>query len=292
MQSISEIKHHIKTIQETGQLTRAMNLISITKMRKAQILYEKNHQYEERVRFILKDILIHATDIQHPFLQHKERDRVAYVVIAGDKGMCGSYNNNVLHHAEKDMADKKQKFILTIGQMARTYFQARDYEIDIDFLHTAQNPSLYNARRIANDIIGLYNGGQMDEVRVVFTRFYSPTRQQPRVLKLLPLELSDFDDVETNIGYQGRPIYMPSPRMVFDTMVNHYVVGMIYSALVQSAASEHSARMLAMETATSNAQKITQRLRLAYNRARQEKITNEIIEIASGAEALKELHQY
>jgi len=275
MQSISEIKHHIKTIQETGQLTRAMNLISITKMRKAQILYEKNHQYEERVRFILKDILIHATDIQHPFLQHKER-----------------YNNNVLHHAEKDMADKKQKFILTIGQMARTYFQARDYEIDIDFLHTAQNPSLYNARRIANDIIGLYNGGLMDEVRVVFTRFYSPTRQQPRVLKLLPLELSDFDDVETNIGYQGRPIYMPSPRMVFDTMVNHYVVGMIYSALVQSAASEHSARMLAMETATSNAQKITQRLRLAYNRARQEKITNEIIEIASGAEALKELHQY
>lgn len=288
MQSISEIKHHIRTVQETGQLTRAMNLISITKMRKAQILYEKNHAYETRVRSILKDILTHAEDIKHPFLQHESRDRVAYIVIAGDKGMCGAYNNNVLSLAEKDMADKKEKYVLTVGQMARTFFLARNQRIDIDFLHTAQNPCLHNARAIAKDIIGLYKDGLMDEVRVVFTKFVSPTRCYPMVYKLLPMELSDFDDVELDIDYHSNMIYHPSPKSLFNTMVTHYIIGIIYSVLVQSAASEHSARMLAMETATRNANKMTQKLKLEYNRARQDRITNEIIEIVSGAEALSD----
>jgi F-type H+-transporting ATPase subunit gamma len=289
MQSISEIKHHIRTIKETEQLTRAMHLISIAKMRKAQLLYQKNHLYERRVRSALKDILLHSKDIRHPFLQHARRDRVAYVVIAGDKGMCGSYNNNVLNLAVEDMQDKKEKYILTVGQMARTFFQAKGYQPDIDFLHTAQNPSLYNARRIAGDIIGLYNDGIMDEVRVAFTKFHSPTRHHPQVYKLLPVEISDFDDVEAPPDYQaGGMLYMPSPETVFNTMVTHYVIGMIYSTLVQSSASEHSARMLAMETATRNAQKMTQRLRLEFNRARQERITSEIIEIVSAADVLKD----
>ncbi|MFZ5973897.1 MAG: F0F1 ATP synthase subunit gamma, partial [Bacillota bacterium] len=187
----------------------------------------------------------------------------------------------------QDMQDKREKYILTVGQMARTFFQARGYQTDIDFLHTAQNPSLYNARRIASDIIGLYLDGIMDEVRVVFTKFISPTRQHPQVYKLLPVEISDFDDVEAGPDYRGEGmLYMPSARTVFYTMVTHYVIGMIYSTLVQSSASEHSARMLAMEMATRNAEKMTRRLRLEYNRARQEKITNEIIEIVSAANAL------
>ncbi len=241
MQSISEIKHHIRTIKETEQLTRAMPDLDREKMRKAQLLYQKNHLYERRYAPRSKNILIRSKDIRHAFLQHAGRDRVAYVVIAGDKRMRVVQQQR----AQPSRWRTGQEGEIHPHRGADgAHVLSRRRCTDIDFLHTAQNPSLYNARRIAGDIIGLYNDGIMDEVRVVFTKFHSPTRHHPQVYKLLPVEISDFDDVEAPPDYQaGGMLYMPSPETVFNTMVTalrhrHD----LFDALVQSSASEHSAR--------------------------------------------------
>jgi len=285
MQSISDIRHRIRTVKDTEQITRAMNLISVSKMRRAQQLFRSNFIYFEQVRATLKDILKHASGMTHNFLQKPERNRAAYVVIAGDKGLCGGYNHNILSFALDDIVTKAEKYILTVGYVARDFFESAGYEVDIDYIHTAQNPSLHNARRIASDIIGLYDSGIMDEVYIVFTEFLTPTRQRTKRIKLLPMEIGDFDDVDVEYDYNVDVLYQPTPDHVFSTLVPQYIIGMVYSALVQASASEHSSRMIAMDTATRNAQEMLRDLTLKYNRARQERITNEIIEIVSGANA-------
>jgi len=287
MASMGDIKHSIHSITEMQQITRAMHLISTSKMRKALTRYENNHVHFERVQSALKDILTHTRELSHPYVGESEGGKSAYVVIAADKGMCGGYNHNVLNLALSDMQKSKERYILTVGQEARAFFDRRGYMVDVEFLHVSQNPSLYNARNITNDILELYENGIMDEVYVVYTKFISALHQEPRVLKLLPVSISNFVDVDTETQYSGELYYHPSPKEVFDILIPQYIVGLVYGCLVQSYASEHSARMTAMESATNNANEMIDNLTRQYNRARQFAITNEISEIIGALEAIK-----
>ena len=158
--------------------------------------------------------------------------------------------------------------------------------IDVEFLHVSQNPSLYNARNITNDILELYDNGLMDEVYVVYTQFHSVLKQEPKVIKLLPLSMSNFQEVAVETQYSAEIFYHPSPKEVFDILVPQYIIGLVYGCLVQSFASEHCARMTAMENATNNAEDMIDDLTKQYNRARQFAITNEISEIIGALEAL------
>ncbi len=287
MASMGDIRHSIHSISEMEQITRAMHLISTAKMRKAVVKYESNHVHFERVQSALKDILTHTRELDHPYVGESDGGKAAYVVIAADKGMCGGYNHNVLNLALSTMQKSRDRYILTVGQEARAFFDRRGYMVDVEFLHVSQNPSLYNARNIARDILELYENGLMDEVYVVYTRFISIVRQEPRVLKLLPISISNFIDIDTEIQYTAELYYHPSPKEVFDILVPQYIVGLLYGCLVQSFASEHCARMTAMENATNNAEEMIGNLTRQYNRARQAQITNEISEIISAQDALK-----
>jgi len=287
MESIADIKYRMKSIKEMRQITKAMHLISVAKMKKAMARYEANASYFENVRKTLKDILAHTHDIHHPFLEHRTGGRAAYIVIAGDKGLAGGYNHNVLQTALDHMKDKEEKYIFTVGQIAREFFTRKGYMVDVEFLHVAQNPSLYNARQITGDIVDLYKEHLMDEVFVVYTHMISSLKQQPRVLKLLPVEPSDFADIELDTSFRGDIFYEPSPKAVFDLLIPQYIIGIVYATLVQSYASEHSARMRAMDSATRNADKMLKELSMKYNRARQAAITQEIAEIIGGSSALE-----
>ena len=147
--------------------------------------------------------MAHTTELSHPYIKHSEGGSAAFVVIAADKGLCGGYNHNVLNFALAEMKKNKQQYILTVGQEARAFFERKGYMIDVEFLHIAQNPSLYNARNITNDILELYDTGVMDEVYVVYTKFYSPLKQEPQIIQLLPVEESNFEEIETEYKYSA-----------------------------------------------------------------------------------------
>ena len=212
-------------------------------------------------------------------------DRTAFIVIAGDKGLCGPYNHNILNMAVKEMEGIEEKYIFTVGHMATSFFNRKNYMVDIEFLHTAQNPQLENARQIAEVIIDLYNQKLIDRVKILYTHLITTLKQETRVIELLPLERRAFEDVELEHEFSGTFQYDPSPEVVFDDLVPQYIIGVIFAALVQAYASEQSNRMTAMESATDNADKIISRLSHEYTRARQTAITNEITEIINGANA-------
>ena len=286
MANMSDIRHSIRSISDMEQITRAMHLISTSKMRKAVAKYETNHEHFVRVRTTIKDILAHSHELTHPYIGESEGGKAAYVVIAADKGLCGGYNHNVLNHAYSAILKSEEPYILTVGQEARVFFERKGFSIDVEFLHVAQNPSLYYARGITQDLLELFDNGIMDEVYVVYTHFMSAMRQEPRVLKLLPLSLSNFEDVSAETQYSAEMYYHPTPREVFDILVPQFIIGLVYGCLVSSLASEQCARMIAMENATNNAEERIADLTMQYNRARQAAITTEISEIMGALEAL------
>lgn len=287
MAGMADIRHSIKSISETEQITRAMHLISTSKMKKAIARYEANHVHFERVQEALKYILMHTRELEHPYVGESEGGKAAYIVIAADKGLCGGYNHNVLKLAHEHMKSSEERYILTVGQLARVFFDRRGYMVDVEFLHVSQNPSLFNARAITRDILELYDSGIMDEVYVVYTKFISALKQEPRIIKLLPVSVSNLVDVETETHYSAEFFYHPSRKAVFDSLIPQYIIGLVYGCLVQSYASEQCARMNAMENATKNAEEMIDKLSLQYNTARQSAITSEISEIIGALDALK-----
>ena len=281
MADITEIRHRIKSIQDTHQITKAMELISVAKMRKAVQKQAFSSVYFDSVRYTLKDILRHSSDVRNKYTVHRPDKRTTYVVIAGDKGLAGAFNNNVLNLAWEHMQRRPVHYVVTIGQMARAFFESRQQSVDLEFTHAVASPTLHDARVITRDILDLYDRNLMDEVYVVFTRMRTTSLHEPTLVKLLPIEEQDIEaDVKNT--YTGEICYDPSPKEVLDVLVPQYLVGTIYSTLIHSAACEHAARMMAMSNANKNAEKMLDTLSLAYNRQRQSAITTELLDLTSG----------
>ncbi len=281
MSDTAEIKNRIKSVNDTHQITKAMELISVAKMRKALEKHAYNAAYFETVRYTIKDILQHSTDIRHKYIDHRPNNRTAYIVIAGDKGLAGAFNNNVLNLAWKHMQERPVHYVITIGQMARAFFESRQQPVDLEFTHSVTNPTLHDARGIMRDILELYDRNLMDEVIVVYTRMNSSVSQTPEMVRLLPIMASDIKS-DFKSSFTGEILYDPSPKEVLNVLVPQYLVGMIYSTLIHSFASEHAARMMAMSSANKNADKMLETLNLEYNRSRQSAITTELLDLASG----------
>lgn len=285
MRSLADVKNSIGAIGDTSKITKAMKLISTSKMKKAIQRYDANLLYFNRVRAAIKDILVHSHDLHHTFLEKHEKGHPAYIVIAADKGLCGAYNHNILNFAYDFMA-KDEKFVITIGQEARAFFERKQVPIDVEYLHISQNPTLYEARNLVDDLTRMYKESEMNEVYVIYTRYYSSVKQEPTVIKLLPMELTSFEDIDTECEYENEMNYYPSPRQVFDVLVPQYIVGLVYGALVQAFASENSARMMAMDSSSKSADEMLAKLNIELNHARQQAITMEITEIVGALEAL------
>jgi F-type H+-transporting ATPase subunit gamma len=284
MSAIPEIRHHLRVVDDTRKITRAMYLISSAKMQKALRMHERNREYFRRVRSNIRFILANShASLRHPYFQPRESRSAAYLVISGDKGMCGSYNSDVLK-----LARKEQTAIFTIGHTAAAYFQRLDMHPDVQYLHISQNPTLASSREITQELCGLYEQRLLDEAFVVYTHMRSTRQLTPTVMRLLPIVDADFADAELLHAPTAELEYHPSEYEVLEKLVPHYLIGLTFTACVQACASEHCARMAAMDASTRSADEMLGRLRLQLNRARQAGITEELAEIVAGANAMME----
>ena len=293
MANMTEIRSRMKSIQETMKITNAMYLISSTKLRKAREKLVATAPYFELLQSTIKDILFHSPDINHTFFDQRKKikpedKKRGYVVMTADKGMAGAYNHNVLKLAQERLAQGNDNTLFVIGQMGRKYFTKKNVRIDMEFLYTAQDPSMWRARNIAETLVDLYRKEKLDEIYIIYTKMVTPLKAEPEIIQILPLKRQSFEEMNVELEkYHKIADYSPSPKVVMDHLVPNYVKGLIYGALVESFSSEQNARMMAMQGATESAKDMIRELSLLYNRARQAAITQEITEIVSGAKAFQ-----
>lgn len=284
-QAMRDIKRRIRSVSNTKKITKAMELVSSAKLRKARGKLDNTRPYFNTIVRSIHGILASTEGIRHPFIEKREINKSAYIVLTSDRGLAGGYNNNVIKLAESMMKDKKDvSTVIAVGQKARDYFLRRGYEVSGEFLHISETPQYYDAASIGNLVVEMYREKKVDEVILVYTHFKSAISFDPNTLKLLPAEnMRDEDDIKrtTLIDYE------PSPEEVLGYLIPKYVQSAIYGAMIESSASEQGARRNAMKNATENAEEMIDDLKLSYNRARQASITQEIAEIVAGSEALK-----
>lgn len=295
MAGITEIRGRMRSIQQTLKITNAMYLISSAKVKKARKQLQEVEPYFDRLAKTILDIFRHSPQLQHRYIEGhhkpKEERKTGFVVITGDKGLAGAYNHNVLKLAESYLARKQDSTLFLIGQMGRHYFEKKNIPIDAEFMYTAQDPTLDRAQDICDTLVDLYERGALDEIYLVFTHSCSAMRMEPEIIKLLPLDramLSARRGLSEADQYRDVVRYEPSPEAVLDVLVPGVIRGYIFAALVESFCSEQSSRMSAMDSASESARDMLKTLSLEFNRARQGAITQEITEIAGGAEALNQ----
>jgi len=292
MANLREIKNRIESVTNTRKITNAMYLIASTKLQKAQAELEKTKPYFKLQESEMRRIFRRRNDINshyfYPETGRKPAESYAYLVITADKGLAGAYNHNILKLAEQEMARHKKVHLFVVGEYGRQYFMRRNIPIEKSFLYTAQNPTFRRARRIAEELLYLYNTGICDEIRVLYSENEKGGQAVATKTQLLPFERGAFGRYEEKTGeYRKEYEFFPNPTAALEGIVPSYVAGYIYGALVESFCAEQNARMTAMKSANDNAEELLDTLSIQYNRVRQEAITQEITEVAGGAKAQK-----
>ena len=286
MTGTNEIKHRINAVEQTKKITGAMEMVSSNRMRQMMGHIGQNRIYFSNIRRMMREVLVTSQDVSHPFFEARPRHRTTFVVISGDKGLCGSHNSNVLNYAMGRIRETTtETSLVTMGNTAEDFFHSRGMTPDISFMGIVQDPTLQKAREVAHELTKLFVLELTDDIHVVYTSFYGASKGVPVEFRLLPVRLHDYDDVRNAEELQDI-LYHPSAQSVFDILVPQYVIGLIFGVMVQAYASEHFARMNAMHSATTNAKEMLGNLRVKYNLARQSAITNEIAEITGAAEVL------
>jgi F-type H+-transporting ATPase subunit gamma len=283
-ESTRDIKRRIRGVSSTKQITKAMELVSSSKLRKARERQEKAKPYYTTVLENIQNVLSTTGNIKHPLLNNREVKTSLYIVLSADRGLAGGYNANIMRMTENIIKEKNvNSKIITVGSKARDYFTRRSYDVVKSFTGVSEEPQFADAREIGNIALKLYENKEIDEINIVYTRFLSTISQEPKVLKLLPSEEVHEESTRGKVLTE----FEPSTEEVLDYLIPKYIQSSIYGALIESSTSEQAARRIAMESATDNAEEIIDELQISYNRARQAAITMEISEIVSGAEALK-----
>ena len=277
--SSKEIKNRIRSMESTKQITKAMEMVAASKLRKAQAQVLNSRPYFEILYSTINDIVDSNRDVSSPYLIQRPVNKIVYVVIAGDRGLAGGYNSNVLKLAYAEM-EGKDVTVLPVGKKAVDFFKARNLPLLTEQYKEAEDLSVGDCFTIAKQLCKAYLAGEVDEIRVAYTNFVSVLSQTPATLRLLPL----LRQKTAREGLMTSDIlYEPDGVEVFDAIVPEYLGGVLYGALCESRAAEQAARRTAMDSATQNADEMIQDLSLKFNRARQAAITQEITEIVAGA---------
>ena len=291
MASTKEIRTRMKSVEQTLKITNAMYLIASSNLRKAKAQLAQAAPYFTKMHDTIADILHRSPGLEHVFLDQRpeippEERKVGYIVVSGDKGLAGAYNHNVLKLAEQRIRETANPTLFVVGLVGRAYFQGREIPFEEDFSYVVQNPTMSRARDISDELVQRFWDRELDEVRILYTEMVSALRLEVRERVLLPLARENFPWTPPEEGTALSQVsYVPSPEAVLDAIVpSGYVRGMVFGALVEAFSSEQSARMTAMESASDNARDMLKKLSLTYNRARQAAITQEITEIAGGAQ--------
>ncbi len=279
--STKEIKNRIRSMESTKQITKAMEMVAASKLRRAQARVINSRPYFEILYATAQDIAQGNKDFSSPYLLGRETKRRLFIVIAGDRGLAGGYNSNILKLVSSQ-ADREQDVILPIGKKALDYFQSKCYNLLTNAYPLAAEVGIGDCFSISKQVCGGYLSAQYDEVILAYTQFVSMLSQAPGCIDLLPLKKLQKDaPAETRLGCDT--VYEGSSEDVFATIVPEYLGGVLYGALCESTASEQAARRSAMDSATQNADEMIADLSLKFNRARQAAITQEITEIVAGS---------
>lgn len=290
MASTSDIRRSIRSIESTGQITKAMKMVASAKLRRAQSAVIAARPYSEKVREVLGNLSEKGCS-SHPLQEKREEVKnVLYVLVTADAGLCGGFNTNLIKLCEKTVKKREEDCaILAVGKKGRDYFKKRGYSMAGEFVGNGDAPGFVLARVIANDVIRMYTEEEYDEVHLIFSRFRSAMNNTPTDIKLLPIEQEAKVEEEKaeDKGITSDYIFEPGEEEVLNVLLPAYVETLVYGALLESKASELGSKMTAMSAATDNANELIQSLTLTLNRARQAAITTEITEIVSGAAALE-----
>ena len=282
---MKEIKTRIKSVESTKQITKAMELVSSSKFRKAKERAESARPYFNTLYNTVQDIAKNTSNSRNVFLKERKVNNVCYIVIAGDRGLAGGYNSNILKAviAHNKLGTGK---VITVGKKAKESLSKRGYEV-IDYIESVEKCVYEDANRVAQAAMEAYKNGEVDEDNLVYTEFISALSQEPKIVKLIPVTIDNTNTEKEVKKGKAAVQYLPSADAVLGYVLPKYVSGSVYGAIAESFASEQAARRTAMESATDNANEMISKLELVYNRARQAAVTQEISEIVGGAAAAK-----
>ncbi|MDH5695128.1 MAG: ATP synthase F1 subunit gamma [Dehalococcoidia bacterium] len=284
MADIRLIRHRIRGIQSTAKITRAMEMIATSKMRRAQEAGLAGRPYAEKIHQVLADLaaLPREGEALHPLLQRRPVAKIAIVHITPDRGLCGGLNTNINRRTAGFILEQGIPVtLITVGRKGRDFMRRYGRDIRADFIGLGDRPSLLDTLPISRIIIDDYTNGIIDLVYLVYAQFISTMVQRPIMQQILPVEPAAIPRAQ-NVDY----IYEPGPAAVLGALLPRFVEMQVYHAILESIASEQSARMVAMRNATDNANELIEELTLMYNKARQEAITKELLDISGGAAAL------
>ncbi len=290
MASMRDIRRRIKSVTSTQKITKAMKMVSASKLRRAQNSLTAARPYSDKVQEVMDHILSGGAEYAHPFLRKKDEvKKILYIVIAGDRGLCGGYNSAVLRKAEEVVDNRPEGTdygLVLVGTRTRDYFHTRPkYQVDDIFTNIGDCPSVGQGKTLSEYVMNKYLSGEYDEVHMVYSEFVTVMTQVPRAAQILPIPVSAADEEAEE--QQSEYIFEPQQEAILEVILPKYVDSTIYRYVLEAKAGEHGARMTAMGSATDNAYELIDKLTLSLNRARQAAITTEISEIVGGAAALK-----
>jgi F-type H+-transporting ATPase subunit gamma len=281
-----DIQRRKTSIQSTEQITKAMKLVATVKLQKARVRAEKAKPYFEHMYETVTSMLSRSGNINHKYLQAGKSDKKAVIVITGNRGLAGGYNNNITKLLTKDENFSSDKVVAyVIGRKGKENLVRYGYEIKEDYSEVVNEPMYRDAMEIGEKVLEDFENGEFGELYIAYTSFKNTVSHEPIMMKILPVSVKENDtqgkgDKLTLMNYE------PSEEGALDLIIPKYVSSLIYGALIEAVASENGARMAAMDSATNNADEMIEDLSLMYNRARQGSITQELTEIIAGAEAI------
>ena len=291
---MQDIKRRLRSVRNTRKITKAMELVAAAKLRRAEARIEALRPYADRMRELMIGTARATPSRQFPLLEEREVQTVAVLPITGDRGLAGAFNAQILRRAfalerEARWEGQKARWVV-VGKKGRSSLRFRRYEVDEAWVDFTDRPAYSDAAAIANKLAELYTDRKVDRVVIVYNHYESPLTQRVVVEDVLPIPRTALEDEEEKTPYEialeGDFIYEPEPEEILKRLLPTYLETSIYRALLESAASEHGARMTAMRNASKNAGELIDRLTLDMNRARQAEITQEILEVVAGADAL------
>jgi len=288
MPSLKDIKRRIRSVKSTQQITKAMKLVSASKLRKAQKAILEARPYAVKLMEVLNHLSARCNRDLHPLIEHREGNKVLLLIITSDKGLCGGFNGNIVRRAMKVIGENKgnELSLMLAGKKGRDSFRYRKQKVSHEFLDWTRDFNYHKAQEIGDLLADLFAQKTVDKIYMIYNEFKSVMQQEVIVEQLLPVvpeEVAGHKDTTHVVDY----IYEPDEESILDDLLKRYMTVEVYRAFLESSASEHGARMTAMDSATRNAGEMIGGLSLTYNKARQAYITKELIEIVNGAEALK-----
>ncbi len=278
--NMKDIKRRIKSVQSTMQITKAMELVASSKMRRAKERALSARPYFNTIYETITRLAARTKEGDSVYTRRRKVNNSLYIVIAGDRGLAGGYNANLFKLAAAEMQGKNAQ-VIGIGKKAQEYYAKRGWPVVNAYPGIAETMKISDTHAIIDEMSGLFCEGKVDEVFLCYTEFVSPLSQVPKCIQLLPASFSVDEEAEARAKVLTE--YDPSPEAVFDAIIPEYLYGVLYGAVVESYCSEQSARRMAMEAASDNASEMIENLNLSYNRARQAAITQEITEIVAGS---------